>query len=67
MGATLAAGETAELQLDPNRHVYLVPTQGPIEVNGVVAQPRDGVAITGEERVTLRALGDAEIVLVDAR
>jgi redox-sensitive bicupin YhaK (pirin superfamily) len=67
MGATLAAGETAELQLDPSRHAYLVATQGPILVNGVRAEPRDGVAITGEEKVTIEALEDAEIVLVDAR
>jgi redox-sensitive bicupin YhaK (pirin superfamily) len=67
MGATLKAGETAELQLDPERHVYLVAVNGAIEVNGVRAEPRDGVAITGEERVTIRAVEDAEIVLVDAR
>ncbi|HEX8363811.1 MAG TPA: pirin family protein [Allosphingosinicella sp.] len=66
-GATLNAGETAELELDPSRHVYLVAVGGGIEVNGVRAEPRDGVAITGEEKVTIRALDEAEIVLVDAR
>ena len=34
MGATLEAGETAELALDPVRHVYLVAVNGAIEVNG---------------------------------
>jgi quercetin 2,3-dioxygenase len=67
LGASLAAGETAELGLDRSRHAYLVATQGPIEVNGVRAEPRDGVAITGEELVSVKALGDAELVLVDAR
>ena len=67
MGATLAGGETAELRLDPTRHAYLVAINGPIAVNGVRAEPRDGVAITGEEKVTIEALEDAEIVLVDAR
>jgi redox-sensitive bicupin YhaK (pirin superfamily) len=67
MGATLKAGETAELSLDPARHVYLVPVNGALEVNGVRAEARDGVAVTGEEKVTLRALDDTEIVLVDAR
>jgi redox-sensitive bicupin YhaK (pirin superfamily) len=67
MGATLAAGETAQLQLDPARHVYLVAVGGEIEVNGRRAEPRDGVAITGEAEVTIRAVGDAEIVLVDSR
>lgn len=67
MGATLAQGETAELTLDPARHIYLVATRGPIRVNGMEAQARDGVAITGEARVAIDAVGDAEIVLVDAR
>jgi redox-sensitive bicupin YhaK (pirin superfamily) len=67
MGAALAAGESAELRLDAARHAYLVATNGAIEVNGRRAEARDGVAITGEEKVTVRALGDAEIVLVDAR
>ena len=67
MGATLKAGEKAELSLDPSRHVYLVAVNGPVEVNGVRAEPRDGVAITGEEAVAIRALEKTEIVLVDAR
>src|SRR3954468_7132572 len=67
MGATLAAGETADLTLDPARHTYLVALGGAIEVNGRRAEPRDGVAVTGEEALSLRALQDAEIVIVDAR
>jgi redox-sensitive bicupin YhaK (pirin superfamily) len=67
MGATLAAGERAELALDPARHAYLVATGGPVAVNGVRAEARDGIAVTGEDRLTIEALADAEIVLVDAR
>jgi hypothetical protein len=67
MGATLKAGETAELSLDTARHVYLVPVNGAVEVNGVRAEARDGVAVTGEERIEIRALDDTEVVLVDAR
>jgi hypothetical protein len=67
MGATLEAGETAELVLDPKRHVYLVPVNGAVEVNGVRAEVRDGVAITGEDKVAIKALQGTEIVLVDAR
>jgi redox-sensitive bicupin YhaK (pirin superfamily) len=67
LGATLEAGEQAELRLDPDRHVYLVAVGGAVEVNGKRAEPRDGIAVTGEERVQIRALEDAEIVLVDAR
>ena len=67
MGATLQAGGTLELALEPDRHVYLVATKGRISVNGVEAGPRDGVAITGETRVEISASDDAEVVLVDAR
>lgn len=36
-------------------------------MNGAEAQPRDGVAITGEEEIIVEALDDAEMVMVDAR
>jgi redox-sensitive bicupin YhaK (pirin superfamily) len=67
LGATLEEGETAELNLDPSRHTYLVALGAAVEVNGTRAEPRDGIAVTGEEKLVLRALGDVEIVLVDAR
>jgi redox-sensitive bicupin YhaK (pirin superfamily) len=67
LGATLKAGELAELTLDPAHHLYLVAVGGAIEVNGRRAEPRDGVAVTGEETLTIKAIEDAEIVLVDAR
>ena len=67
LGATLDAGGSAELALDPSRHVYLVAVDGAIEVNGIRAEARDGVAVTGEEKIAVRALDDTEIVLVDAR
>ena len=51
---------------DPARHLYLVPS-AKVRINGVEANARDGVAITGEERVTIEAEADAELVLVDAR
>jgi hypothetical protein len=66
LGATLGAGETIAIDADPNRHLYLVPS-GRVRVNGVDANPRDGVAITGESRVEIVADDDSELVLVDAR
>ena len=66
LGATLKAGETLDYEADPGRHLYLVPSGG-IEVNGVAAEARDGVAITGEAKVRVTARDDAELVLVDAR
>ena len=38
-----------------------------LAVNGKEAQPRDGVAITGETEIVVEALDDAEVVMVDAR
>ena len=67
LAATLGAGETIELSLDPLRHQYLVAPTGRIEINGTLAAPRDGVAITGETALSITALDDAELVLVDSR
>jgi redox-sensitive bicupin YhaK (pirin superfamily) len=65
-GASLKAGETATYALGAGRHGYLVPSTGTIEVNGVRANTRDGVAIRDEATLTVTAIEDAEIVLVDA-
>jgi len=66
LGASVAAGGSIEIEVAPERHLYLVPS-GRIRVNGVEAGPRDGVAITGEERLKIEAQDEAELVLVDAR
>jgi hypothetical protein len=66
LGATLKAGETATYVLDETRHAYLATTTGEIEVNGVKIEPRDGAAITGERELKVRALSDAEVVLVES-
>ena len=66
LGATLKAGETLDYEADPSRHLYLVPS-GRVDVNGTAASPRDGVAITGEQKISITAEDDSELVLVDAR
>jgi redox-sensitive bicupin YhaK (pirin superfamily) len=66
LGATVNAGESIEVDANPARHLYLVPS-GRVRVNGVEAEPRDGVAITGEDKVRIEAVDDSELVLVDAR
>ena len=66
LGATVKKGESLEYKLGAKRHGYLVPALGSVEVNGVKAGPRDGVAIEKEEKVTVKALEDAEIVFVDS-
>ena len=66
LGATLRAGETVDYRLGRERHGYLVPAKGSVEVNGVRIDARDGAAIRDEEGLRVRALDDAELVLVDA-
>ncbi|WP_029416774.1 pirin family protein [Brevundimonas bacteroides] len=66
VGATLKAGESATYPLGSARRGYLVPAKGVVEVNGVRLNARDGAAITGEDALTVTAVNDAEIVLVDA-
>ncbi len=65
VAATLKAGETAEYVLDEGRKAYLVPAKGVIEVNGVRAVARDGVAVEDERVLRVTAIEEAEIVLVD--
>ena len=65
LGATLKGGEIAEYRLGANRRAYLVPAKGAVEVNGVRLEARDGAAIEDERVLTVTALDDAEIVLVD--
>ncbi len=66
LGATLKAGEATEYAPDPARHLYLVSAKGSVEVNGVRLDPRDGAAVTGESALSITAIDDAELVLVDA-
>jgi redox-sensitive bicupin YhaK (pirin superfamily) len=66
LATTLKAGETAEYTPQRQRHLYLVPAGGSVEVNGVRVNARDGAAIRNEAKLTITALEDSELVLVDA-
>ena len=66
LGATLRVGESLNYLADPERHLYLVAS-GDVRVNGKSAGKGDGIAITGEDSLTIEAAADAELVLVDAR
>jgi redox-sensitive bicupin YhaK (pirin superfamily) len=66
LGATLKAGEAASYQLGEGRRAYLATTSGELEVNGVRIDARDGAAAADEPVLTVRALSDAEVVLVDS-
>jgi hypothetical protein len=66
LGATLKAGQTVDYPLGLDRRGYLVPAVGAVDIDGVRVGPRDGAAISQVETLRIRALEDAEIVLVDA-
>ena len=65
LGATLKAGEITDYELGRDRFGYLVPAKGAVEVNGVRLDAGDGAAIRDEPTLRVRALDDAELVLVD--
>src|SRR4029077_1561778 len=65
LGATLRAGESVGYALGAERHGYLVPATGAVEVNGTWIDARDGAAITDAAVVKITALDDSELVLVD--
>ncbi|HWJ70359.1 MAG TPA: pirin family protein [Sphingobium sp.] len=66
LGATLKAGERATYALGKARKAYLVPASGAVEIDGVRVNARDGAAIAQLETLTVTALEDSEIILVDA-
>jgi len=66
LATTLKAGERAEYPLGESRNGYLVPAAGAVEINGVRVNARDGAAIRNEATLTITALEDSELVLVDA-
>ncbi len=57
LGATVRAGES---------HAYLVPATGRVRIDGQDVNARDGAAITGVDAITVTAIEDSELVLVDA-
>jgi hypothetical protein len=66
LGATLKAGTSTTYAFEPGRVGYMVPAQGRVRVNGELAEARDGIAIRDVDQVTIEALDDSELVLVDA-
>ena len=66
VGATLRKGERADYPLGRDRKAYLVPATGAVEIDGVRVNARDGAAISAVEVLSVTALEDSELVLVDA-
>ncbi|WP_380787128.1 pirin family protein [Sphingomonas sp. R86521] len=66
LAATIKAGDSVTHSVGAGRHAYLVPATGAIEIDGQRFAARDGAALTGGQTVTITAIEDAEIVLVDS-
>lgn len=66
LGATIKQGETISYDFDDKRYGYLVPAVGTVIVNDASVNAGDGAAIFGEKTISITALTDAEVVLVDA-
>jgi redox-sensitive bicupin YhaK (pirin superfamily) len=65
MAATLKAGQTLVQKLAEGRAAYLVPAKGAVTVNGHALAARDGAGIVDEAEMTITAIEDAELVLVE--
>lgn len=65
LGATLKAGESVDYALGAQRHGYLVPAIGAVEVNGTRIEARAGAAIVDDAVIKVTAIEDSELVLVD--
>ena len=65
LAGTLNPGDEIIYDVEPGRFVYLVPATGAVTVNDVALKTRDGAAITGEPQITIKALEESEVVLVD--
>ncbi|MDF0540880.1 pirin family protein [Sphingobium sp. H39-3-25] len=66
LGGTLKAGENVTHESAEGRHIYLVPATGRIAIDGQTIETRDGAALTGGAPITITAIEDSEIVLVDS-
>lgn len=63
--ATVIAGESLTWSLPTGWLGYLVLASGEIGLDDVILQARDGAAVSGTSEVTIRAVQDSEIVIVE--
>jgi hypothetical protein len=63
--ATLDAEATVALPLDPNRHGWLQILRGSIEFAGNELSAGDGVAMSNESQLQIRAMQSAEVMFFE--
>jgi quercetin 2,3-dioxygenase len=61
----LARGEEITQSIGSERHAWLQVAKGEIEVNGQKLHQGDGAAFSEEERLTIKAMEDSEVLLFD--
>jgi redox-sensitive bicupin YhaK (pirin superfamily) len=61
----LAPGEQVTQTIGAKRHAWLQVAKGEVELNGNKLQQGDGVAISDEKKLTVKATHDAEVLLFD--
>ena len=65
LNARLKVGESVAHVLRRPRCAYLVPSRGIVDVNGARIRARDGASIEDTDVVTVIAIEDADVVMVD--
>jgi redox-sensitive bicupin YhaK (pirin superfamily) len=61
----LASGESAELQLNPQRYAWVQVARGAVRVNGQQLAAGDGAALSDERELKLEGVEDAEVLVFD--
>jgi quercetin 2,3-dioxygenase len=65
LAGRLRAGRKLTYEVSAGHDLYLVPAAGQVSINGVLANEEDGVAVTKEAGVEVRALQDTELVVIE--
>lgn len=63
--ATLLSGQDLRHPLPADRRAYLVPAKGQLSVAGQSLSAGDGLAVSGEEAITIKAKSDSELLMVE--
>src|SRR5215468_1917720 len=63
--ARLGAGQELRYEIAPGRHAWLQVVRGSVEVDGQALSAGDGLAVSEEDVLALRGVGDAEVMLFD--
>lgn len=63
--SVLKPGEQADYELQPGRHVWLQVAKGAINLENFQLNRGDGVAISDQDKISLTAVENAEVLLFD--